>query len=186
MPTRQEMLFSSALRLFNEVGFERTPTSQIAKEAGVAVGTLFHHFATKEDLVNALFLSCKQDWVAALAPAVEHVQDLRGGVQDIFFRSLDWAVRNPDKFRFIVQYHQSVHIRAGTLEAARQQFEPLLMILTRNTPPGRWKPLPLDLLVLIAWNLIATLSQQAIEHPEMMKEPLFRETAFTVLWDALT
>ena len=48
---KREKIFSTALNLFVEHGFHGTPTSKIAKEAGVANGTLFHHFNTKEDLI---------------------------------------------------------------------------------------------------------------------------------------
>jgi AcrR family transcriptional regulator len=40
-----------AVRLFQEQGFEATTIDQIAEAADVAASTVFHHFATKEDLI---------------------------------------------------------------------------------------------------------------------------------------
>ena len=48
-------ILDTALRLFVEFGFHGTPTSKIALEAGVANGTLFNKFATKDDLIIALY-----------------------------------------------------------------------------------------------------------------------------------
>ncbi|MBT2527836.1 TetR/AcrR family transcriptional regulator [Streptomyces sp. ISL-99] len=58
-PTRRERsrqrvhdrLYSSALELFAEQGYERTTIDQITERADVARGTFFNHFHRKEDLV---------------------------------------------------------------------------------------------------------------------------------------
>ena len=49
-------------------------TAMIARSAGVAEGTLFRYFATKDDLLNALYLHLKSDLCQAmLAGLVENV-----------------------------------------------------------------------------------------------------------------
>ncbi|MDY6971474.1 MAG: TetR/AcrR family transcriptional regulator [Thermodesulfobacteriota bacterium] len=53
--TRKEAVLRSATRLFAEKGFDSTPTSEVAKAAGVAEGTVFHHFRTKEDILMHIF-----------------------------------------------------------------------------------------------------------------------------------
>src|SRR5579859_6886603 len=47
--TRQAIL-KAALELFAKQGFDRTTTKTISREAGIAEGTLFNYFRTKEDL----------------------------------------------------------------------------------------------------------------------------------------
>lgn len=57
--TRQqtrETLFQVAKRLFLERGFEQTTTRDIAAEAGIAAGTLFNYFPSKESLAFALLV----------------------------------------------------------------------------------------------------------------------------------
>ena len=56
---KRKQILDAALKLFVELGFHGTPTSMIAKEAGVANGTLFHYFATKDELVIALYVAIK-------------------------------------------------------------------------------------------------------------------------------
>lgn len=51
---RREQLLDVALRLFSTQGFSATPTKQIAKEAGVAEGLVFHYFPSKVDVLKAL------------------------------------------------------------------------------------------------------------------------------------
>jgi len=52
--TRQRLI-RSALELFTTRGYHDTTTAQIAKKAGIAEGTIYRHFASKQHLVNELY-----------------------------------------------------------------------------------------------------------------------------------
>jgi AcrR family transcriptional regulator len=54
----KEKILAAALELFQENGLDGTTTKQISKKAGIAEGTLFNYFKTKEDL--ALFFFQKE------------------------------------------------------------------------------------------------------------------------------
>lgn len=54
MTEKQENILQIALKLFAEQGYENTPTSQIAKVAGVSEGLIFRHFENKEGLLKAI------------------------------------------------------------------------------------------------------------------------------------
>ena len=54
MTEKQETILAVALRLFARQGYENTPTSQIAKEAGVSEGLIFRHFEHKDGLLRVL------------------------------------------------------------------------------------------------------------------------------------
>ena len=53
--TTTEQLISAARRLFAEKGFPATSIDDIVREAGVTRGAMYHHFASKEDLFEAVF-----------------------------------------------------------------------------------------------------------------------------------
>jgi AcrR family transcriptional regulator len=49
------VLLAVARQLFTERGYAGTSTNEIADQAGVTRGALYHHFATKDDLFRAVF-----------------------------------------------------------------------------------------------------------------------------------
>lgn len=51
---RREEILKTALGLFAAQGFDATSTRQIAKEAGIAEGLIFHYFPTKAGLLTAI------------------------------------------------------------------------------------------------------------------------------------
>lgn len=54
MTEKQLNIVCAAIELFSEKGFAATSTSEIAKKAGVAEGTIFRHYKTKKDLLLAI------------------------------------------------------------------------------------------------------------------------------------
>lgn len=48
---REEEILEAAIKIFSEKGFSAATTSEIAKEAGVAEGTIFRYFKTKKDIL---------------------------------------------------------------------------------------------------------------------------------------
>ncbi|MGM0843449.1 MAG: TetR/AcrR family transcriptional regulator [Bacillota bacterium] len=51
---KQKKILEAALEIFAEKGYSATSTSEIAKKAGVAEGTIFRHYKTKKDLLLSI------------------------------------------------------------------------------------------------------------------------------------
>ena len=56
MPDKRSLILQGTLDLIDERGLQSTPMSAIAKRSGVAMGTIYHHFESKEELVAALYV----------------------------------------------------------------------------------------------------------------------------------
>ncbi len=65
-----------ALRSFRERGYDATTIRRIAEEAGVSVGTTNYHFATKNHLVQELYLDVQESHADAAIPQLEGVREL--------------------------------------------------------------------------------------------------------------
>ncbi|MBT2644888.1 TetR/AcrR family transcriptional regulator [Bacillus sp. ISL-41] len=63
---KQRKIIISAIESFAEKGFSATSTSEIAKKAGVAEGTIFRHYKTKKDLLLAIVAPMMAKFVAPL------------------------------------------------------------------------------------------------------------------------
>ena len=60
-PTRREELLAIAGRLFAERGFRNTTVRDIADAAGILSGSLYHHFDSKEQMVDEILRSFQDD-----------------------------------------------------------------------------------------------------------------------------
>ena len=59
MTVKQEKILEAALELFASEGYAATPTSKIAKMAGVSEGLIFRHYESKQVLLDALIVEAE-------------------------------------------------------------------------------------------------------------------------------
>ena len=53
---KEQKILESAIKIFSEKGFSAATTSEIAKDAGVAEGTIFRYFKTKKDILRGILI----------------------------------------------------------------------------------------------------------------------------------
>ena len=77
---KREAILEATIRMVAEQGLS-APTAAIAKQAGVAQGSLFNYFPTKADLLNAAYLRLKDELndavLAGLPDSIDTRRQLR-------------------------------------------------------------------------------------------------------------
>src|SRR6478752_2342525 len=68
--TRRAIL-ANALTCFARLGIDAATIEDVRKESGQSVGTIYHHFKSKEGLVAALFFAAFDDQSRAIAERAE-------------------------------------------------------------------------------------------------------------------
>lgn len=53
---KEKLILESACKIFSKKGFSAATTNEIAKEAGIAEGTIFRYFRTKKDILRGIFV----------------------------------------------------------------------------------------------------------------------------------
>lgn len=64
MSEKQKKIVKAAIEMFSEKGFAATSTSEIAKKAGVAEGTIFRHYKTKKELLLSIVMPTVVKYIA--------------------------------------------------------------------------------------------------------------------------
>lgn len=119
---KQKDLLAAALRLFVENGFHGTPTSKIAKEAGVANGTLFHYYSTKEDLIISLYIDIKKRMSEYMETKTALTTDPKERFRIQFNEIILWSMDNKNEFYFIQQFHASPFAALLSPEVIKEQL----------------------------------------------------------------
>ncbi|GGZ57222.1 TetR/AcrR family transcriptional regulator [Streptomyces bluensis] len=85
------LILETALRLFQERGYDRTTMRAIAKEAGVSVGNAYYYFAGKEHLIQGFYDRIGAEHLAAVRPVLERETDLEARIAGVLKAWLDVA-----------------------------------------------------------------------------------------------
>lgn len=86
--TRQ-LVADVALKMFRDIGFEKTTMRAIAQEAGVSVGNAYYYFASKDELVQELYLQVQAEHAALAQQATDGVRDLTSRLKAVLHAGLD-------------------------------------------------------------------------------------------------
>src|SRR5471032_2510433 len=111
----RDKIVRASLELFVRQGIAATTTRDIARAAGIAEGTIYRHFVSKEAMAEEIFVSHYLPFGAALRAAGAEVGTLIDKIRAMvahFYQSYD---RDPDLFAFLVM---SQHTAAGKLPTA--------------------------------------------------------------------
>ena len=107
---KQRAIFEAALDVFSERGFARTATSEIARRAGVAEGTIFRTWRTKKDLLVALVTPVILKLVVpAFVKEIQGIagaehEDLAAFVRALYLNRIENVVKkHPRAVRILVQ-----------------------------------------------------------------------------------
>ena len=124
------------MRVFARKGYHAARVGDIAEEAGVAYGLLYHYFPSKEDVLRSVF---RETWRALIATirSVEEAGDppreqLRK-VAEILLRS--WR-RDPDLVRVLVLEVTRSQLLAGEMDEIAESFEAIAEIVARGQADG--------------------------------------------------
>jgi AcrR family transcriptional regulator len=96
-PRRVDEILEVASRLFYERGYQRVSTRALAEAAGIQGGSLYHHFASKEEILYRITEYGSREFFAELLPALSGGGSFAGRlecfVRDYVLRS--WQRRYP-------------------------------------------------------------------------------------------
>ncbi|MDW7739977.1 MAG: TetR/AcrR family transcriptional regulator [Bacillota bacterium] len=69
---KYQVILEAAVKTFAKTGYHRTRVADIAREAGVADGTVYIYFKNKEDLLISLFQNLMNNFVSGLRSELVH------------------------------------------------------------------------------------------------------------------
>src|ERR1700761_3782755 len=108
---KRNAILAAATEVVAEQGLA-APTAKIAKLAGVAEGSLFTYFATKDELLNQLYRELKSDLRETMLSALPQAATTRNKLSHAWQRYVHWGVNFPKKRQVLAQLGVSERISA--------------------------------------------------------------------------
>jgi AcrR family transcriptional regulator len=101
--TRKDAIVKAAARLFAVKGFNETSTAEVAKEAGVAQGTLFYHFKTKEGILLEAFHEIMETYISSLETVLAEAPTGLDAVEGILRSHFAFTETNSEQFLVVLR-----------------------------------------------------------------------------------
>ena len=136
---KRDLLLGAAVRVFATKGYHACRVGDIAEEAGVAYGLLYHYFGSKEEVLETIF---RDTWTQMLVRILEVEQagePAREQVRKVAALVLRAWKRDPDLVRVLVREvtrSSHIHQNVAEIEAAYATLE---RIVARGQQKGDFR-----------------------------------------------
>lgn len=123
---KRDAILSAALGVISKFGLHNAPMSAVARAAGVAVGTVYLYFPSKEAMINALYLDVLADRQRVLVGGDPANAPVRGSSRESLWESWQNVARwhlDHEKASNLIQQCRASGILSDETRAAEQEME---------------------------------------------------------------
>jgi len=179
---KRQAILDAALKICAERGIGGAPTSAISKSAGIAEGSLFTYFKTKDELLNELYLALKAEFSRHLAD-FPHAADAKTRLRYIWDQFLELGQAHPEQLKVLGQLRAS-----GKLFKENEQPNfaavQLMKAAAEATDGATLAGVSCEYLILMIRAQMEITVEFMNVHPDSAEA--CRESGFTMMWRGLT
>ncbi len=177
-----DRLVRAALDLFTTKGYHDSTTPEIAQRAGVAEGTIYRHFRSKEHLLNEIYRSSVRTFIRGVTDS--SAPECRGRLEAVAVVWRDLAARDPAVVR-VVLARRFVNLLDEQSRAVytelRQELEKVIAAGKASGAVRAGAAAPL----VDVWLRLATLMVERVANREWKPEDVAVRMVIDSAWDAI-
>jgi AcrR family transcriptional regulator len=182
---KRNAILDAAMRLFAERGLAAAPTSEISKQAGVAEGTLFTYFNTKDDLINALYREIKLELADAMMSDFPRKKDVGARLRHVWDRYVNWGIANPRQRKVLAQLQVSEVLTEESRNAGSAPFVEFQIMIREAIERRVFRnDVPAELISRSLAALVEATIDLTVSNPSRAKQ--YRDSGFQMFWAGIT
>src|SRR6266852_5173029 len=180
---RRNAILSAAIQIFAVRGLG-APTAAITSAAGIAEGSLFTYFKTKDELINALYRELKLELADAMMSGFPRKQSVRHRLEHVWNGYLQWGVAKPDQQKVL----KRIQFWGGLTQESKQAGSAPLTEMQRMTEDAVTQRIYKDIPQAFIGATLVALAEMTMDF--MVREPeraeIYRTAGFEMLCAAIT
>lgn len=140
------LVFEATLKLVLKSGFVGLKMAEVAKEAGLATGTLYVYFKNKEDLIDELYFYVKSGIIQEMNAGLDNSASFYINFKKIWTHYFLLCYRTPEKMLFVEQFCYSGFIQQSTKTKVNELLGTAILLMEQAKAQQLIQPLPIPIL----------------------------------------
>lgn len=165
---KKAIILESTLELVREHGIHGFPISEVAKRGGIAVGTIYHYFEGKDQLIQELY----QYVVELIYQTAIKEDDPQRSFQERYFifwtNLVNLYQEKPSILSFFELYNNSAFSSQNSEEKKGKFYNWLYMFFDEGLKSGEIRPIDKDILAVLVLGNMHTSARVKMRHPHKM------------------
>ena len=136
-------IINAAIKIFSQYGYEKASTNQIAAEAGISKGLIFHYFGTKKELFLSVYQQAVEIYLIEICEKIDPDQrDFLLRIQALIPLKFELMKKHPEIFNFIkTAYLETAHqVKEEIAALNRKSLDQNFDIVYENIDYSLFKP----------------------------------------------
>lgn len=179
-----QQVFNAALGLVKEKGLAGITMCEIAREAGLATGTVYIYFENKEKLLNQLFSACRESSLESYFENYDLTLPFEQGFRTVWMNILRYRINNFEEVVFMDQYYHSPFLNDCTMKLTKQVLRPLTALMER----GREEKLLKDMDTITLLSYMFGCIHETVKNAYYSRKTLKKndvEALYAMCWDGM-
>jgi TetR/AcrR family transcriptional regulator, cholesterol catabolism regulator len=140
---RRQQILDTAKTVFAEKGIVAATVRDISEQAGILSGSLYHHFASKEEMITEILAPVIKSQVAKFDAIVAQLDDPTEILRRIIATELAQSAANPEVARILQQDEHHIRGLAGLDEVVTQRRiirDRVESLMAKGIRAGQFRP----------------------------------------------
>jgi AcrR family transcriptional regulator len=144
---RKTTILAAALAVFSEKGVDATTIDDIRQRSQASVGSIYHHFGTKEGIAAALLHQGLDDYWSQLITGARSQPNAKAMIHGLIKAHLAWISEQPDMARYLFSSRQAIGAayESDIRERTSERVKELVLLFKPWFQQGVLRRLPSDL-----------------------------------------
>lgn len=183
-PNKINSIYNATMHLVLNKGFSGLTMAQVARQAGIATGTLYLYFENKEDLLDKLYLHIKLKKAQATLPASLDSQSFYSTFKQLWHSYFQYCIAQPQELEFISQFCDSGYISVTTKQETETVMKPLIDLFEQAQKDMVIVELPIMALLSLIYGGLHALAKYHISGsiPTSLDD---MQAYFTMAWNSI-
>jgi AcrR family transcriptional regulator len=181
---KKTLILQSTLKLITENGFHGTPVSMIAKDSGIAAGTIYRYFKNKEDIINEVYTYVKTDFNNAILKGMYDGISIEDEYHLKWRNMVDYHINNMLEAKFMDQYAASPYINPDVVKSNLEKYYHLRDLYKRAVSSSIIRAISYEAVTIV---MLGTVNQvYRIYNSKMLNvdEKIINEV-FEIFWNGI-
>ncbi len=181
---KRDQILETTLALIATKGLNGSPMSLIAKESGVAIGTIYHHFKSKEEIINVIYLNKKKNFKLIFDRYENKDLTFKNHFEYVWHDTYTFFIENPLIFQFTQQIGNSPIITPEVKEAGQTYFKSFFDFYQEGIDQGIFIKIDLTIMGQLIFGNILSLVELKINGTPITNKTV--KEAINFSWRAIS
>lgn len=174
----------AAMKLVIKTGFVGLKMADVAVEAGMATGTLYIYYKSKEELINEVFIQTKKEIAEVILHPTHQSDTFFKTLQKMWLAYFAFCNNNFEKMLFVEQFFYSGYIKDHIMAEAEAYFNPLNTFLLQAQEQGLVKQLHVELMKAQVQGSVHEIIKVARQQKVKLSKEIISQ-CFDMAWNSI-